>query len=437
MLAYLLSAALSVTAPPDAAGAKTRLSESDLAAKKEGAYVTGLPLLNSDPDRGVGFGARVYVFANGRRDDPLFAYTPYRHRVFAQYFRTTRGYEYHTLDWDAPFLAGSPYRVRAAFQYEREILANYYGAGAKSLGRLWRPGLAHTYRDAAAYDAANRAEPAYARHDNYAFDKPALLLALERDGVLGHFRPFVGVSLLRASIDDYTGHAIRVAGAKAVSAETRLAADARAGRLAGFDGGWVNKAGAGVAYDTRDFEPDPNRGAFHEVSAFAARKELGSDFNFNRLLAVARYFYSPLTTVTDLVLAGRAAYQVQAGDVPFFEWSALPFSDNNTAGLGGLRTLRGYRATRFVGPVLGLASLEARWTFAHFRLGGQDFAPMLVPFVDTGRPFDRVRDVSLNDWAVSEGLALRIAWNQATIIMLDYGVSPEGTGLYINFGHAF
>lgn len=35
------------------------------------------------------------------------------------------------------------------------------------------------------------------------------------------------------------------------------------------------------------------------------------------------------------------------------------------------------------------------------------------------------------------GGALRISWNLATVITADYGVSPEDTGLYINFNHIF
>jgi hypothetical protein len=32
---------------------------------------------------------------------------------------------------------------------------------------------------------------------------------------------------------------------------------------------------------------------------------------------------------------------------------------------------------------------------------------------------------------------LRVAWNQATILVFDYGVSSEDAGLYIDFRHIF
>ena len=50
---------------PDFMRNKRRMTAADLADKHEGGYFTGLPLVNSDPDTGFGFGARVLYFDNG------------------------------------------------------------------------------------------------------------------------------------------------------------------------------------------------------------------------------------------------------------------------------------------------------------------------------------------------------------------------------------
>lgn len=416
---------------------KTPLAEKDFLAKPEGGYVTGLPLVNSDPDRGVGYGVRAYYYNNGERADPLFRYTPYAHRLFAQYFRTTRDYEYHTVNYDAPYLGGSAYRLRAVFEYEHETFANYYGVGDASLAPLGRAGESTTYDGAPDFERANRASVIYARYNQYEYVKPQFILNLERDLLGGLVRPMGGLWVMKAQIRDYTGDTVEVDGRAAPGAQTRLYEDAQAGLIAGFDGGWVNKLSLGVAYDSRDYEPDPNRGAFHEANVFFSRRWLGSAFDFTRYLAAARYYYSPIPQTADLVLASRIAYQFVRGNAPFFELAAWPFSDNNTMGLGGLRTLRGYRATRFTGPAMALANAELRYTFYRFALGSQTFAPAFVPFVDAGRPFDGVEATRLTDFRVSGGAGLRIAWNQATIIMIDYGVSAEESGLYVNFNHAY
>jgi hemolysin activation/secretion protein len=150
-----------------------------------------------------------------------------------------------------------------------------------------------------------------------------------------------------------------------------------------------------------------------------------------------RAFYSPVPKVTDLVLAARVLYEIQTSGTPFFSQETLPFIDDNHAGLGGFRTLRGFAQNRFVGPVIGLTNYEVRWTFVKFRVLGQGIGVMAVPFMDIGRVFDNVSQTTLAGWKRTEGGGLRIAWNEATIIMMDFGVSSEGTGLYLNFNHIF
>jgi hemolysin activation/secretion protein len=117
--------------------------------------------------------------------------------------------------------------------------------------------------------------------------------------------------------------------------------------------------------------------------------------------------------------------------------NTLPFTEDPKAGLGGHRTMRGYRLDRFVGPVVGLANVEARWTFARTEIWNQKLGLIVAPFFDLGRPFDDASDLELSDWRYSFGGALRVSWNLATIITFDYGISDEDAGLYINFAHIF
>jgi hypothetical protein len=99
--------------------------------------------------------------------------------------------------------------------------------------------------------------------------------------------------------------------------------------------------------------------------------------------------------------------------------------------------MRGFRQDRFVGPVMGLLNGEVRWTFLRGTIWHQKLALIGVPFIDIGRPFDSLGDLTVRDWRLSYGGALRISWNLATIITVDYGISAEDTGFYINFNHIF
>jgi outer membrane protein assembly factor BamA len=192
-----------------------------------------------------------------------------------------------------------------------------------------------------------------------------------------------------------------------------------------------------ISYDTRDFELDPNSGVFADLALDAATVALGSEYDYLRLLGAVRGYWSPAPQRTDLVLAGRALLQFQTAGTPFFSLDSLPFTEDFRNGLGGHRTLRGYRQNRFVGRTMAAATGEVRWTFTRFKVAGQKFALIAVPFLDVGRSFDHAGKLTFDDWRLSYGGALRISWNLATIITADYGRSDEDTGLYINFGHIF
>lgn len=84
-----------------------------------------------------------------------------------------------------------------------------------------------------------------------------------------------------------------------------------------------------------------------------------------------------------------------------------------------------------------LFNAELRWTFARSAPFGQRFAWMVVPFIDVGRADDRLGDVELSGMKADAGLALRAAWNLATIITVEYARSDEDTGIYVHFNHMF
>jgi outer membrane protein assembly factor BamA len=223
-----------------------------------------------------------------------------------------------------------------------------------------------------------------------------------------------------------------------VQAPTRLEEDCAGGRARGCNGGFNNSLKLGLAFDTRDFEPDPNSGAFIELTTELAGRPIGSQFDWARATFSPKFFWSPFPKLADLVVATRLVGQVQTADTPIFSMNELSFTDVNREGLGGLRTMRGYKLNRFVGRALALANIEVRWTFAEIHpLRRQRFAFMIVPFFDVGRVFDSIYDFELARFRHAQGAGFRIAWNQATIINFDYGISREGQALYINFNHPF
>jgi outer membrane protein assembly factor BamA len=164
---------------------------------------------------------------------------------------------------------------------------------------------------------------------------------------------------------------------------------------------------------------------------------VGSEYAWVRGMLTPRAYVSVLGDLTDLVLAARGTLQVQSRSSPFFGMNLIPYTEEPRAGLGGLRTLRGYKQDRFVGPVMTLVNAELRWMFLRFEALRQSFGILAVPFIDLGSVYDRVADLSLAGWQRDQGLALRVAWNLATIITVEYALSEEDSGFYVNFNHIF
>ena len=439
-----------VPPPPPGLGAKHRLSDEDYARKEEGGYFTGLPLFAYDPNFGYGFGARVYYYYDGHKGDPLFAYTPYLHRVFVQGFASTGGAQDHVIDYDAPAFPDADYRVRSTLEFESATDWPYFGTGTSSLNALTFPAApgGRSYSKMSDYvNATSAVQPngtTFARYNVYQFQRPVLQLALERNLLGGLLRTMVGANIAYMHLHDYTGESAPTSAKDsgghtidAPEARTLMASDCATGRLVGCGGGWDNVLRLALSIDTRDFEPDPNSGVYTELSGEYGTKALGSQYQYMRLMLSVRAFYSPIPRVADLVLAVRGVYEIQTKGTPFFSQTLMPFIDDNHAGLGGFRTLRGYAQNRFVGPVIALTNYEVRWTFAKFRVLKQGFALIAVPFLDIGRVFDDVGQTTLGGWKRTQGGGLRIAWNEATVLMIDYGFSDEDTGLYLNFNHIF
>lgn len=420
---------------------KRVLNDKDFEKKKEGVFLTGLPLVNSDPNTGFGYGARIFLFDNGSKEDPLFRRTPYRHQVYGQFFQTTNGYKYHELNWDAPYIAKSLFRVRSALVFEENTWANFYGTGGRTMNALSGPSGQNYDKYAEfndylrAVDVVGNTNSAFNR---YKYQRPAIVAMLERDLFGGIVRPQFGFMASKYNIGDLRGSKVQASGGEGTSNATLLTAYQQGGLITGYNGGFHNVVRAGISIDTRDYEPDPNKGIFFEAIAEVSNKAYGSEFNFARYTVSNRFFYSPFEKLADLVIAGRTAYTQAVGDVPFYVMNQFSSTDRvYQSALGGLRSLRGYKENRFVATNMAVANLELRWTMFDFNVLGQNFAPIFVPFFDIGSAFDQPGQIGSSIWKYAYGAGLRIAWNQATIIMVDYAISKEDSNMFINFNHIF
>ncbi len=433
-----------------------RMSDADLAKKREGTFVTGIPDFSSDPVTGFGFGVRSNIYWNGERSNPLFAYTPYlvRLKANAAYYSTNA--RELVLSLDVPYYRGSRWRYRIDFKAQQNPANLYFGSTQKTLDPLRLPSAQSASQSFATYDAfdvarktlrpggtseASRVTDALSNR----FRETEYMLNLKADYAIGKgkWRIMGGYeiqNLKYATFEGLSAEAIDPASGQKTTAPngtSLLRRDFEQGLISGLDGGWVSIIQAALIYDTRDFEPDPTRGAYVEIANEYSSKYIGSQFDFNKFFLQGRY-YQKLPWGSRTVLAGRVAAGNIFGDqAPFFEFQDQWSPDGSINALGGKQSLRGFRANRFLARSLWFANVELRVRLAETQWGKQRFAFGVAPFVDAGTVRDRWQDLDLTNIKTAYGAGLRVAWNQSTIISFDYGVSREDRLFFFGIGQVF
>jgi outer membrane protein assembly factor BamA len=166
--------------------------------------------------------------------------------------------------------------------------------------------------------------------------------------------------------------------------------------------GWLVLAGGG-------YHPgilDPDRGSFGEVSG-AATTYISADSAGNQTAA--------------LRLGGKKVF----GTAPFYE----------AAFIGGLGTVRGFRAERFAGTAAAYANLELRSFISQLRLVvPMDFG--VFGLLDAGRAFQTGE--SSRTWHTAVGGGIWLApLRRANVLSLALARSPEGSALYLTTGFMY
>ncbi len=432
-----------------------RMSDADLLKKREGTFFTGIPDLSSDPVTGFGLGVRGNVYWNGERSDQRFAYTPYLAKLKANAAYYTSNARELVLSLDVPYYKGTRWRFKIDLKAQQNPANLYFGLTEATLGPLRLPSDPDGtgYGTYAAYDEARRTlrlgEPGEAAWVTDAlsnrFRETEFMLNLKADYALGNgrWRVMGGYEIQHLSYSTFehtdadarhphTGEALTVPNGFAL-----LRRDFDQARVSGLDGGWVSIVQTALMHDTRDFEPDPTKGHYIEVANEYSSPAIGSQFTFDKLFVQVRAYHK-LPVGPRTVLAGRfGAGNVFGNSAPFFEFQDQWSPDGSINALGGKQSLRGYRANRFLARALWFANAELRVRLVDVSMGGQHFGIGIAPFVDAGTVRDRLQDLGLAHLRASCGAGLRIAWNQSTIVFLDYGVSREDRLLFFGIGQVF
>ena len=424
---------------PFAIADEKRLSDEDLKDKKEGTYVTGTPDISSDPVNGFGIGGEGSVYFNGHRNDPFFNYTAYRAKLDFVVFVTTKEQKEFFLKLDVPYIFDTKWRLRVEGGYEANPNLLFFGLTPQETlkGLSYYP----TNPTTGLPDSSNTSALVTNAHWSD-YEKNGLVGPNEFYHTYYKKEGVINVSVERSFFGDKVGTLIGFEVAQlnytTFAGNSLLKNQSDAGLVKGVKNNFITITQFGLGYDTRDLEPDPSSGLFFELTDEVSLKSLGSSYNFNKIYAHANWYKSIMPSVfPKLVFAGRLAMGYLSGDAPFFEFQDQWSQEGDIEGLGGARTLRGYKISRFVGRLMDFNNFELRWRFAKAKLLNQQFAFSAVPFFDIGGVYDNLASFDFSQMRYSEGLGLRVAWNVNTILRFDYAWSKEDQQLFFNLAHAF
>lgn len=431
-----------------------RMSDDDLAKKREGTFITGLPDFSSDPVTGFGFGLRSNVYWNGERTNPLFAYTPYLAKLKANAAYYTSNARELILSLDVPYYKGTRWRFKIDFKAQQNPANLYFGTTESTLGNLRLPSNENiTFSTYEAFDKARKTlRPGGIGEASFVTDalsnrfrETEYMLNLKGDYAIGNgkWRVMGGYEIQNLSYKTFEGEsaeAINPTTGEETTAPNGLSLlrrDFNQGLISGLNGGWISILQTALIYDTRDFEPDPTKGYYFEIANEYSSKYIGSQFNFNKLFIQARA-YQKLPFGKRTVVAGRFGVgNIFGSNAPFFEFQDQWSPEGSINALGGKQSLRGYRANRFLARSMWFTNIELRYRIAETKLGKQRFAFGVAPFFDAGTVRDKWQNLDFKNIRYSYGLGARIAWNQSTILSFDYGMSKEDRLFYIGIGQAF
>lgn len=442
------------------------MPEFELSEKREGTFITGIPRFQFDPIRGFGIGGNAFLFFNKTKEDPFFDYTAYRHRISTEFFIFQNGRIRYSINYDAPYIFNTKWRLRADAVYWEDPEAQYWGIGRGSLNPLEftdkNTGQNQTFNRVKDYKNNLARLDVNGRTDvnfNNIIQREQLYNLLgERVFAGGKGRFMFGYEALFTSFESYFGRTVNDAvdangqEVEAIHNETLIDKQIAAGvwdrfNLAGFNNSndflFTSMLASALIWDTRDFEPDPTKGVFLQYSHEYSVPWLGSNFNFHKFMVQGQVIHTVAKwreNKSRLTFAGLAAFGHIFGEkINFIEMWDL--SSQAEAGgilvLGGERSLRGYREARFLAPTVALVNLEMRARFYDFKFLKQHIALGVTPFFDFGSVWDNPRQMSFTKWKGSPGIGGRIAWNQSTILRMDFARSREGAQFFFGFGHIF
>ncbi|MFO7616431.1 MAG: hypothetical protein R6V75_04200, partial [Bacteroidales bacterium] len=298
-------------------GEKQTVEKSEKA--KKGLSLGGVPAIAYDSDTGFKYGLILNFFHYG--DGTIYPF--YKHSLYLEWSHTTKGNDLKQLKYDSEYLIPG-IRVIADARLETEQAMDFYGFNG--FNTLFNPALSTVGSDD------------YISRMFYRMDRSYLRLRTNFQGKLigRQLRWFAGVSHYNVSLGsvdvdrlnkgkDEADLLPKVDGLYDIFVKENIIPEDEA------TGGGVTSLTAGLVFDTRDNEPNPNRGIWTEAMLVTSPGFIGNKHPYTTMVLTHRQYF---TIFPDrLTFAYRLNYQTTiGGQIP---WYMLSYTIGSTENQNG------------------------------------------------------------------------------------------------------
>lgn len=425
-------------------GQDNKKNEPEKEKAKTGLTFGAVPAIAFDSDIGFKYGGVVnfYHFGDGS------SYPNYKHGLFLEWSRTTKGSGINELIYDSEYLIPKT-RVTIETSYLTEQALDFYGFNGYNAP--YNPAITNE-------DDENYLTRMYYRQDRKMLRLRAEFLRNIIDERLRFYFGFAhyGVQLGRVNFDKLN----KGRDADDLIPDTTTLYDKYVdwGFLGdGFDGGNTNLLKTGLVYDTRDIEANPMNGMWTTFQLVMAPPFLGNaDGAFLKMVINHRQYFTLVPKLCNF--AYRISYQDKlTGDMPTY---MLPFIFNSGPvktrdGLGGAKTLRGIQRNRIVGEDYLYGNFELRYKVFRRVIFNQNVYIALSTFLDWGMVTGKYTWPETSDGGAIEylergdkeaihgsyGGGINVALNENFVVAINFGMAMDerdGTnGLYIGLNFLY
>ncbi len=194
----------------------------------------------------------------------------------------------------------------------------------------------------------------------------------------------------------------------------------------GLDGSTVNGQGITVAYDDRDSTTITNHGTLGAAHVEVVDKALGSTESYLKYGFEFRRFV-PFRERCVLAFHSVLDYLTNANQVPFYERNAI----------GGVKSLRGFGADRFVDANRFFSTVELRVMALRRQMFDVTTELEVAPFVDAGQVFNSKSTVPVDDLHFVGGIGFRGLVRPQVVGFVDIGIGSDGPAVFTGLDYPF